>query len=151
MKTNLSKEQQELLKRGTVVNTPNGETYYHLPYWYKQTKIENLFDEMFINEIPKELIRLIELKREGKSFDEMNPSERNDQFKNIISRFKNGEQKLRTSAIFNRVIQMLVRGCSEDEIIEHLCSMVDDIQKSFQQHLMENFQPLTIGNINQEK
>jgi len=48
-----------------------------------------------------------------------------------IARFKNGEERYKTSATFNRVVQMLVRGVDPYEIIDDLCQMSDDMTNAF--------------------
>lgn len=52
-----------------------------------------------------------------------------------ISRFKNGKERYKTSATFNRVIQMLVRNVDPYDIIDQLCQMSDDQMKAFEQYV----------------
>ncbi len=52
-----------------------------------------------------------------------------------IARFKNGKERYRNSATFNRVVQMLVRDVDPYEIIDHLCQMSDDQTKAFVQYI----------------
>lgn len=55
-----------------------------------------------------------------------------------IARFKNGKERYRNSATFNRVVQMLVRDVNPYEIIDHLCQMSDDQTKAFEQYIHRN-------------
>ena len=50
--------------------------------------------------------------------------------KEFISKFPNGEQLYRESALFNRIIQSMVRGVSEIEIIEQLIRITEDSIKA---------------------
>ena len=56
-----------------------------------------------------------------------------------IARFKNGKERYKTSATFNRVVQMLVRDADIYEIIDHLCQMSDDQTKAFKSFLFQAF------------
>ena len=59
MKIKLTKEQQELLNAGTIVNTPENGTYHYLPFCYKETKDKNLFEIISPEKLPKDFFRLI--------------------------------------------------------------------------------------------
>ena len=54
-----------------------------------------------------------------------------------IAKFKNGKERYRTSATFNRVVQMLVRDVDPYDVIDHLCEVSDDTQKAFEQFALE--------------
>lgn len=56
----------------------------------------------------------------------------------IISKFKNGEELYRKSALFNRSVQMLVRGVDVYDLIENLIQVTEDTQKAFEQYIQKN-------------
>jgi hypothetical protein len=61
-----------------------------------------------------------------------------------IARFKNGKERYKTSATFNRVVQMLVRDIDPYEIIDQLCQMSDDQVKAFEQYAHRDTRPITM-------
>lgn len=60
-------------------------------------------------------------------------------------RFKNGKERYKTSATFNRVVQMLVRNADPYEIIDHLCQMSDDQTKAFEQYIHRDTRPMVMS------
>ena len=56
----------------------------------------------------------------------------------ILSKFKNGKNRFRESALFNRVVQMLVRDADPIEIIDQLITITDDTQKAFEQYMIRS-------------
>ena len=60
--------------------------------------------------------------------------------KEVISRFKNGERLYQESAVFNQVVQCLVRDMDIYDLFEQVIQNSEDITKAFQHHIM-------IGNI----
>jgi hypothetical protein len=62
-----------------------------------------------------------------------------------IARFKNGKERYRNSATFNRVVQMLVRDVDPYEIIDHLCQMSDDQIKAFEQYIHRDTRPMVMS------
>ncbi len=62
----------------------------------------------------------------------------------IIARFKNGEERYRTSVTFNRVVQMLARGVNTFEVIDQLITITDDTRKAFEQYMLSNTKPVPI-------
>lgn len=61
-----------------------------------------------------------------------------------IAKFKNGKERYRNSATFNRIIQMLVRDVDPYDIIDQLCQMNDDNQKAFEQYVYRDTRPMRI-------
>lgn len=61
-----------------------------------------------------------------------------------IARFKNGKERYKMSATFNRVVQMLVRGADTYEIIDHLLQMSDDQTKAFEQYINRDIRHIVI-------
>lgn len=53
----------------------------------------------------------------------------------IVSKFKKGKERYKTSALFNRTVQMLVRGADKYEVIEQLITITEDTQKAFEQYI----------------
>jgi hypothetical protein len=62
-----------------------------------------------------------------------------------IALFKNGKERYRTSATFNISVQMLVRGVSPYEVIDHLCQMSDFQSKAFEQYMHRDTRPMNIS------
>jgi hypothetical protein len=44
MKVKITKEQKELLNTGTIVSTTENVIYHYLPFWYKETEDEDVFE-----------------------------------------------------------------------------------------------------------
>ena len=65
MKAKLSKEQQALLNTGTIVSTPENVTYHYLPFWYKETEDEDMFEIIPLGKLPEDLVRVIDVTRES--------------------------------------------------------------------------------------
>lgn len=55
----------------------------------------------------------------------------------MVAKFKNGEERYRTSATFNRTVQMLVRGADPLEVIDQLITITDDTQKAFEHYMIK--------------
>lgn len=58
-----------------------------------------------------------------------------------IARFKNGKELYRTSPLFNRIVQMLVRDENPYDLIEELIQITDDTQKAFSQYVVRDSRP----------
>ena len=61
----LTKKQVEFLKTGSMAVT-HRNTYYFLPFWFKQTGKENVFEIHRLGHLPDELKQVIEWSREPK-------------------------------------------------------------------------------------
>jgi len=59
-----------------------------------------------------------------------------------IAKFKNGKERYRTSATFNRVVQMLVRDVDPYDVIDQLCEITDDTQRAFEQFAFRDTRPM---------
>jgi len=60
MKVKFPKEQVDLFNNiGTIVNTASGKTYRYLPYWFRETDEEGVFELFTFEELPDELIDTI--------------------------------------------------------------------------------------------
>jgi len=55
---------------------------------------------------------------------------------NLLASSKNGKDRYRESAIFNRTIQMLVRGADAYEIIDQLITITEDASKALEQYML---------------
>ena len=62
----------------------------------------------------------------------------------VVSKFKNGKELYQKSALFNRSVQMLVRGVTEYELIEHLIYITEDSTKSFEEYIQRDRRPMMI-------
>ncbi len=66
MKIKFPKEQTELLNNiGTIVNTAEGSTYRHLPFWFKETDEEGIYELFTFEQLPDELIDIIKSMRDS--------------------------------------------------------------------------------------
>ena len=63
----------------------------------------------------------------------------------VIDRFTNGREKYMRSALFNRVVQMMVRGESTYDIIEHLIQVTEDTQAAFSEFVIRDTRPTVIN------
>ena len=63
MKVKITKEQQELLNTGTIVSTPENVAYYYLPFWYKKTEDEDVFEIIPLGKLPDDLVKLLKDER----------------------------------------------------------------------------------------
>jgi hypothetical protein len=63
MKVKITKEQQELLDTGTMVITPENVTYRYLPFWYKETEDEGVFEVIPLGKLPDDLVNIIKAER----------------------------------------------------------------------------------------
>lgn len=63
MRIKLTKEQQELLSSmGSVVKTEKA-VYQYLPFWYKETEDEDVFEQFTFQKLPDDLVKTIEFYR----------------------------------------------------------------------------------------
>ena len=76
----------------------------------------------------------------------MNEKEFYNKTDEFIAMFKNGKERYKTSATFNKVVQMLVRGVSTYEVIDCLCQMSDDQNEAFIQYIHRDTRPLITDN-----
>lgn len=64
-KVQLSKDQRALLYLGTKIVVNGGDiTYHYLPFWFKSTEEEGIFECFDYGHAPKELIDFINKERE---------------------------------------------------------------------------------------
>ena len=57
-KIKLSQKESNLLNNGTVISV-GGNTYRYLPFWYKDTDEEGVYEEYSFEELPYDLIAYI--------------------------------------------------------------------------------------------
>ena len=62
----------------------------------------------------------------------------------VINRFKNGRERYHRSALFNKVVQMLVRGVDEYEIINDLINITQDSTNALEQYIYRDDRPIII-------
>jgi hypothetical protein len=65
----------------------------------------------------------------------------------IISKFKNGKELYRKSAMFNQCVQMLVRDADPLEIIEMICQSSDDIVKALEYRINNEIVPIGVMSV----
>lgn len=57
MKVKFPKEQTDLFNNiGTIVNTSEGSVYRYLPFWFKETEEEDVYELFTFEQLPDELI-----------------------------------------------------------------------------------------------
>ena len=57
IKVKFSKEQVNFFdKIGTIVNAESGKTYRYLPYWFRETEEEGVYELFTFERLPDELI-----------------------------------------------------------------------------------------------
>lgn len=61
----------------------------------------------------------------------MNVNERHEKITELLSRFKNGEELYRRSALFNKAIQMMVDGMDEFEVLEQIILLNERTERAF--------------------
>jgi len=60
MRVKFSKEQTDWFDQvSSVINTASGDTYQYLPYWFKKTDEEGVYDIIPFEMLPGELIALL--------------------------------------------------------------------------------------------
>jgi len=60
MKVKFPKEQTDLFNNiGTIVNTAEGRVYRYLPFWFKETEEEDVYELFTFEQLPDELIESI--------------------------------------------------------------------------------------------
>lgn len=60
----------------------------------------------------------------------------------IINKFKNGKERYQKSALFNTIVQMLVRGVDEYEIIDDLINVTQDSTNALEQYMYRDTRPM---------
>lgn len=56
----------------------------------------------------------------------------------LISKFKNGEERYLNSALFKNTIEYLLRGSDPLDLIDQLISMIEDTKKDFLEYATNN-------------
>jgi len=74
----------------------------------------------------------------------MNQEEAYKKTDEVLAKFKNGKELFRTSVLFNKTVQMLVRDTDPYEMIEALIKINENTQQSFEQHLMRDHRQLMV-------
>lgn len=76
----------------------------------------------------------------------MNPSEeRFQKITELLSKFKNGEELYKRSAMFNQAIQLMVEGMNEFEVLEQIIIASDRTQRAFEDYVNRDTRPLKIN------
>lgn len=66
----------------------------------------------------------------------MTEQERYRKTDEVIAMFKRGEFLYKNSALFNTIVQQLVRGMDPYEVIESVISNCEDTSEAFKQHII---------------
>lgn len=75
----------------------------------------------------------------------MTENERYLKTSELLSKFPNGEKRMRESALFNQVIQMMVRGLDDYQVIDQLITITEDTQRAFEQYALRDTRPIVIS------
>lgn len=54
----------------------------------------------------------------------------------ILAEFPNSEERYKRSALFHKVVQMLVRENNPYKVIDSLVTSMDDLQKAFEHYMI---------------
>jgi len=68
----------------------------------------------------------------------MGELEKFNKTKEVVAKFNNGEKLYQESALFNQVVQMLVREVDVYEVIEQLIIVTGDSQEALKQQIHNN-------------
>lgn len=71
----------------------------------------------------------------------MTEEERYNKTSEVIARFKNGMKRYRTSALFNQVVQMLVRDVDPLDVIIYLTITAEDTTQALAQQIHRSPKP----------
>ena len=75
MKVKLTRNQINLLERGTVFVGPNGQKWYYLPFWYKHEG-GNDFEQFSFDHLPEDFVEAIHEHREGLGYVVVKPKDK---------------------------------------------------------------------------
>lgn len=75
----------------------------------------------------------------------MNVNERHEKITELLSRFKNGEELYRRSALFNKAIQMMVDGMDEFEVLEQIILLNERTERAFSDYVVRDTRPMIIN------
>jgi len=66
----LSEDQINLLKNGDLFIGPNGQKWYHLPFWYckRFTDSNTLYEVYHVDSLPEKFVDALNDHKEGKGF-----------------------------------------------------------------------------------
>lgn len=77
MKVKFPKEQIDLFNNiGTIVNTAEGSVYRYLPFWFKETEEEGVYELFTFEQLPDEFIEIIAKEHETEKCDITDVSKR---------------------------------------------------------------------------
>jgi len=68
----------------------------------------------------------------------MDPKERQQKTKEIVSKFKGGDTLYQTNQMFNTCVQSLVRGADIYDVLGNVIMLCDDTQKALEQQIIQN-------------
>ena len=71
----------------------------------------------------------------------MTEEERYNKTTETIAKFKNGKKRYRTSALFNTVVQALVRGVDPLDMVDQLITTAEDSIRALEQHIYRDPRP----------
>jgi hypothetical protein len=72
----------------------------------------------------------------------MTQKEYNHKLDEVVSRFKNGRELYNKSALFNQIVQVLIREDDPYAVIEHLVQANTDTQKAFISYVERDTRPM---------
>lgn len=66
MKIKLTKQQEEFLLNGKIINLSNKDKWIYFPYWFKATTEQGVYEEFTFDQLPTGLQKYIENERNKK-------------------------------------------------------------------------------------
>jgi hypothetical protein len=65
-------------------------------------------------------------------------------YNDILSQFKDGEKRFLESAMFNKVIRLLMQGANSLSVIDDLLIQLEDIHNKYKEHLRNQYPNIVI-------
>lgn len=73
----------------------------------------------------------------------MDYKERHQKTNEILDQFgERGKEFFKTSAMFNKCVQMMVRGVSKEDIILDIIQAQEDTQNAFNEYINRDYRPM---------
>jgi hypothetical protein len=66
MRVKVKKSVAEFIEDTGNCMTTHGNRYFYIPFWFKKTDEEGIYEEYFLDDLPQELIDAIKFFRENK-------------------------------------------------------------------------------------
>ena len=67
MRIKVTKEQSDFIKQNGSRVEANDKKYYYIPFWFMETEIEGVFEELSFDKLPEALKKEIKSNRDSQS------------------------------------------------------------------------------------